>query len=117
MVGPGRFELPTSRLSSARSNQLSYEPGSLEHAKARSCFGSGRDTPAAAWLRSMMDPRGSVSRTPAPNDRVPVDLRELHPSVGVFGRPSEGVSAFMTGVLRKEVIQPQVPLRLPCYDF
>jgi hypothetical protein len=21
------------------------------------------------------------------------------------------------GVLRKEVIQPQVPLRLPCYDF
>jgi hypothetical protein len=29
LVGPGRFELPTSRLSSARSNQLSYEPGSL----------------------------------------------------------------------------------------
>ncbi len=26
MVGPGRLELPTSRLSSARSNQLSYEP-------------------------------------------------------------------------------------------
>jgi hypothetical protein len=23
----------------------------------------------------------------------------------------------MAGVLRKEVIQPQVPLRLPCYDF
>ncbi len=29
MVGPGRFELPTSRLSSARSNQLSYEPRTL----------------------------------------------------------------------------------------
>ena len=26
LVGPGRFELPTSRLSSARSNQLSYGP-------------------------------------------------------------------------------------------
>jgi hypothetical protein len=26
MVGLGRFELPTSRLSSARSNQLSYRP-------------------------------------------------------------------------------------------
>jgi hypothetical protein len=25
-VGPGRFELPTSRLSGVRSNQLSYEP-------------------------------------------------------------------------------------------
>ena len=24
--------------------------------------------------------------------------------------------AFVT-ILRKEVIQPQVPLRLPCYDF
>ena len=23
----------------------------------------------------------------------------------------------LAGVLRKEVIQPQVPLRLPCYDF
>jgi hypothetical protein len=23
----------------------------------------------------------------------------------------------MSGILRKEVIQPQVPLRLPCYDF
>jgi hypothetical protein len=29
MVGLGRFELPTSRLSSARSNQLSYKPKSL----------------------------------------------------------------------------------------
>src|SRR5215207_4372146 len=27
MVGLGRLELPTSRLSSARSNQLSYKPG------------------------------------------------------------------------------------------
>ena len=27
LVGLGRFELPTSRLSSARSNQLSYKPG------------------------------------------------------------------------------------------
>jgi hypothetical protein len=25
-VGPGRVELPTSRLSGVRSNQLSYEP-------------------------------------------------------------------------------------------
>ena len=28
MVGLGRFELPTSRLSGVRSNQLSYRPGS-----------------------------------------------------------------------------------------
>ena len=28
----------------------------------------------------------------------------------------EGIGAFGQ-ILRKEVIQPQVPLRLPCYDF
>ena len=31
MVGLGRFELPTSRLSSARSNQLSYRPNHVTH--------------------------------------------------------------------------------------
>ena len=30
--------------------------------------------------------------------------------------PDTRSSAFDT-ILRKEVIQPQVPLRLPCYDF
>ena len=30
--------------------------------------------------------------------------------------PMSGIGAFGQ-ILRKEVIQPQVPLRLPCYDF
>ena len=30
--------------------------------------------------------------------------------------PAASAGAFVT-ILRKEVIQPQVPLRLPCYDF
>ena len=30
--------------------------------------------------------------------------------------PTSSVGAFVT-ILRKEVIQPQVPLRLPCYDL
>lgn len=30
--------------------------------------------------------------------------------------PVTGTGAF-AAILRKEVIQPQVPLRLPCYDF
>ena len=31
---------------------------------------------------------------------------------------SRDKQAYLTGnILRKEVIQPQVPLRLPCYDF
>jgi hypothetical protein len=35
MVGLGRLELPTSRLSSARSNQLSYKPDEASSSGAR----------------------------------------------------------------------------------
>ena len=35
VVGLGRLELPTSRLSSARSNQLSYKPETLQFARSR----------------------------------------------------------------------------------
>jgi hypothetical protein len=34
-----------------------------------------------------------------------------------FGQEEECVSVPSAMILRKEVIQPQVPLRLPCYDF
>ena len=30
---------------------------------------------------------------------------------------SEDKKSLKSGILRKEVIQPQVPLRLPCYDL
>ena len=32
-------------------------------------------------------------------------------------RTEQDASSYQGLVLRKEVIQPQVPLRLPCYDF
>ncbi len=40
----------------------------------------------------------------------------------VFGLPrfstiDLGITVACVRLLRKEVIQPQVPLRLPCYDF
>jgi hypothetical protein len=42
MVGLGRLELPTSRLSSARSNQLSYKPGILTNSRRPAiCHGTG----------------------------------------------------------------------------
>ena len=31
--------------------------------------------------------------------------------------PEPKLKALSADILRKEVIQPQVPLRLPCYDF
>ncbi len=34
-----------------------------------------------------------------------------------FGQEEKRVSTSAAIILRKEVIQPQVPLRLPCYDF
>ena len=39
----------------------------------------------------------------------------LYPSRVRIAWPKPGAKADL--ILRKEVIQPQVPLRLPCYDF
>ena len=44
-----------------------------------------------------------------PSGRVPIAELSIHCEALV----SEGFEQ----ILRKEVIQPQVPLRLPCYDF
>jgi hypothetical protein len=90
VVGLGRLELPTSRLSSARSNQLSYKPDEASS--------------AAHGLVPMhaTEKEGKRGRRQGANCLVTMlGWREL----------SE------TSILRKEVIQPQVPLRLPCYDF
>jgi hypothetical protein len=40
------------------------------------------------------------------------------PSLAAAKSPyDQGQAPDAKGILRKEVIQPQVPLRLPCYDF
>ena len=51
----------------------------------------------------------STNRTEA--RQVVEDLPHF-PSTGVNGHRSKS-----SGIPRKEVIQPQLPLRLPCYDF
>ena len=43
MVGPGRFELPTSPLSGVRSNQLSYGPDLVIPARPRSSYLSRKE--------------------------------------------------------------------------
>ena len=50
--------------------------------------------------------------------------RDLDPNTVRYGGPMRAGPEDPTGmggrqrtILRKEVIQPQVPLRLPCYDF
>ena len=43
-------------------------------------------------------------------------IPDWDPDVSKFS-PGEPDGSPMGKILRKEVIQPQVPLRLPCYDF
>src|SRR6218665_1261767 len=87
VVGLGRLELPTSRLSSARSNQLSYKPDEAScSTQAIACGATekGRETKAAARRQlSIGDVWDWLVRDPK------------------------------TSILRKEGIQPQVPPRPP----
>ena len=87
-MGQGRVELPTSRLSGVRSNHLSYWPD--------------RDP---LFVRAA--PSGP--RTAVPPRSLKTGLYALRRGIDLRFVPKH--------VLRKEVIQPQVPLRLPCYDF
>ena len=80
LVGLGRVELPTSRLSGVRSNHLSYRPDGV-------LFGKKQKN----YLRQKAYRRKDLE-----------------------SRKSQRDSNI---TLRKEVIQPQVLLRLPCYDF
>jgi hypothetical protein len=107
LVGPGRFELPTSRLSSARSNQLSYEPNQTTDVRDKKRERANRRFLSSVfWLLSSDRVRRRDARTAVGNA-----MRCVRCS-NVGGRETAGHS-----ILRKEVIQPQVPLRLPCYDF
>ena len=119
MVGRGRVELPTSRLSGVRSNHLSYRPvtsNSLEpHSQsrrqaitsargARLMFGSLRSNPKYERRKRNEDGVKAAIVLPLKEAICSLELQSL-------------ANQTIQSILRKEVIQPQVPLRLPCYDF
>jgi hypothetical protein len=58
-------------------------------------------------------------RFPAETPRPPCGgaARSVEKGYGGGGAARRAPDGPARGVLRKEVIQPQVPLRLPCYDF
>ena len=107
MVGRGGFEPPTSRLSSARSNQLSYQPKSDVSSKAASAR-PGADRRRSKERTFEMTTEGMRGRRHGCRD--PASIVRV-----TERRPSEEDRT--VHILRKEVIQPQVPLRLPCYDL
>ena len=128
-MGQGRVELPTSRLSGVRSNHLSYWPGSHIDPPTRTpTRRSGSLTvqevrlapPSLASARSLRR-LDALARLPmmerdfSRHQLGPWKLvrtcHDLKSWLDPFQKPHE------CGLLRKEVIQPQVPLRLPCYDF
>ena len=104
LVGPGRFELPTSRLSGVRSNQLSYGPARVTLAQLL-----GRDlSPRQGEPRKRNEDGGAQV--------LPLGRTRRRCSKMVVKADGQSPRPIKT-ILRKEVIQPQVPLRLPCYDF
>ena len=92
-MGPTRVELVTSSLSEKRSNQLSYDPIYI-----------------LCCLFGISEKRRLFKKQKSSFCRV------FHPAENflflAFGCESSG--AFL---IRKEVIQPHLPVRLPCYDF
>jgi hypothetical protein len=109
VVGPGRLELPTSRLSGVCSNQLSYRP------LKRSAW-TPAEIPSKDLGRPMRD-RTAACRLRLRCLRKEKRRRRRPAPVLVSLDASIDRETVWRSILRKEVIQPQVPLRLPCYDF
>ena len=126
-MGLGRLELPTPRLSSVCSNQLSYRPISLTSQKANK---QATERAVIVFLkkekrsrRHFAIPSGCIEAAPwriafrwSPDwcHLCSKKHGKVHP--GLIRRSGQASYQFHS-FLRKEVIQPQVPLRLPCYDF
>jgi hypothetical protein len=56
-------------------------------------------------------------KEPRDGEVIPALLGLWEPNVGWVNLVAVDRITFRRKLLRKEVIQPQVPLRLPCYDF
>ena len=107
MVGLSRFELLTPRLSSVCSNQLSYRP--LGPTRAQLTVSKSRSENPLRPVLSKLDRRANQHQP----CEYQIDLEVArNPKLGAFA-PSPGLRQDS----RKEVIQPQVLLQLPCYDF
>ena len=126
MVGLSGIEPLTSRLSGARSNHLSYRPPFTFRIRLPWRLSHGREMGHGIQERGSRTPWAPArERSPEKQNSARVggttrvDLETLT-SVRVAGRwlaASMDRLAPSSGSPRKEVIQPHLPVRLPCYDL
>ena len=111
LVGLTGVEPVTSSLSGTRSNQLSYKPG----------WSGGGSRSRTGDLLLAKQPLHQLSYAPAGQERRGPGGGEAERCEwrdGPSGRTASTSDALAGALLlRKEVIQPLVPQRLPCYDF
>ena len=115
-MGQNGLEPSTSRLSVVCSSQLSYWPILVEISGIEpltSCL-QGRRSPS--WAKP---PSRSSLLYVFPHPRaVPSKLNNVkYLSLCTDLRTLQAKSRLTWSLLRKEVIQPHLPIRLPCYDF
>jgi hypothetical protein len=116
VVGLTRFELVTPRLSSVCSNQLSYRPS-----QARSPL---RQNPKMGTVSGIYQrTRPKVGPIPSKLDRRAAQQHHRLSRPKACLKRARSIIRFCLYPCghwqdsRKEVIQPQVLLQLPCYDF
>ena len=108
-MGLSGLEPPTSRLSGVRSNRLSYKPSyfSLKFGSHLLSHTVTSAVPSAAWVLTIV----FGMRTGVSPKRIATGI---FLSCSLTTRQQYNLYFFF---LRKEVIQPHLPIRLPCYDF
>ena len=117
MVGLSRFELLTPRLSSVCSNQLSYRPSFLlRPAVYQRLLHRALDV---RTLDRILSKNRKFRPVPSKLDRraLQITFVLLQRQIDLQDSPASALARFGEASSRKEVIQPQVLLQLPCYDF
>ena len=132
LVGLGGLEPPTSRLSGVRSNQLSYRPtprNGREESEPSVSELVPKSPPSQRfrlmWNRAWLCIGGTNRARPAKADQArsqpqAPEKRENSARTEKTREERPGIKPSAnrwSGLPRKEVIQPHLPVRLPCYDL
>ena len=112
-MGLSGLEPPTSRLSGVRSNRLSYKPA-LRQPPALPCRPRHSTIGRSGLNHRVRDGYGCF---PGAHRHLKTALSSSLDNKTVKQPSPSGVLLRILVFLRKEVIQPHLPIRLPCYDF